>query len=184
MTLYSFANRRERDAPKPGPTPAITASPVQSAPSSSMGQKPLDAITVQLIVSRDSLETVEWIRRLRDFLVMMHSRHNCDGFDFNLFRVGIWLNLMTIRFGATKEDSWVEMSRSNLEYGAIIDADDDSYGDLVCLNEWWMLIPFRDKLTSNFMARRKNAWDQLIWVDFTAQEDIGKPQRILSLGVC
>lgn len=26
-TLYSFANRRERDAPKPGPTPAITASP-------------------------------------------------------------------------------------------------------------------------------------------------------------
>ena len=26
------------------------------------------------------------------------------------------------------------MSRSNLEYGAIIDADDDNDGDLVCIN--------------------------------------------------
>ena len=75
------------------------------------------------------------------------------------------------------------MSRSNLEYGAIIDADDDNDGDLVCINAWRLLIPFRDKLILNFTARLKIGMKQLIWIDFTAQEDIGKPQRISSLCV-
>jgi hypothetical protein len=68
------------------------------------------------------------------------------------------------------------MSRSNLEYGAIIDADDDNEGDLVFTIACRILTIYRDKLILNSMARSK-PMNQTNSVDFTAQEDLGKPQR-------
>lgn len=68
------------------------------------------------------------------------------------------------------------MSRSNLEYGAIIDADDDNDGDLVVPFVVSLLMMSRDKQILNSMASSK-CIETTDDVDFTAQEDLGKPQR-------
>jgi len=51
------------------------------------------------------------------------------------------------------------MSRSNLEYGAIIDADDDNDGDLVHPLCGMCSDVCRDKQTWNFTVRRGNDVD-------------------------
>lgn len=71
------------------------------------------------------------------------------------------------------------MSRSNLEYGAIIDADDENDGDLVLFLISFQLLISRVKLILNSMALIHSIHEEIRanLVDFTAQEDLGKPQR-------
>ena len=75
------------------------------------------------------------------------------------------------------EDHVARMSRSNLEYGAIIDADDENDGDLVRFLISFHLLISRDKLILNSMALIHPEEIRANLVDFTAQEDLGKPQR-------
>jgi len=70
------------------------------------------------------------------------------------------------------------MSRSNLEYGAIIDADDENDGDLVlCPISSLHLLTLQGQTDLEFHGTFSHEKSALTLVDFTAQEDLGKPQR-------
>jgi hypothetical protein len=75
------------------------------------------------------------------------------------------------------------MSRSNLEYGAIIEADDDNDGDLVCPQAMETTAnSYQGQTDLEFHGNQyrspANRADPR--ADFTAQEDLGKPQSILN----
>jgi hypothetical protein len=75
------------------------------------------------------------------------------------------------------------MSRSNLEYGAIIEADDDNDGDLVCPQAMETIAnSYQGQTDLEFHGNQYHAPANRAnpHPDFTAQEDIGKPQSILN----